>query len=315
MPTTTSPSVRKRTNVRANQLLRLAVLRASFGVLDRVAPRLGGRLAARLWCTVPLPKGQVRRGSAGRDNRPVPGVHSSPITSTSIMTPAGQRVAVETWGSGPPIYLVHGWGGWRQQLDAFVEPLVEAGFSVVAHDAPSHGDSGPGDFGPRRTHGGEMMAALNAVVDTFGPPHAIVAHSLGCAITAFAIADGLPAPARLGFVAPTTGPLPHIHAMTELLGVTERTESAMLRRVEAMAGRPISDFDALTLPGPMPPTLIIHDYRDKMNAHAATANLAATWPSAELHSTDGLGHLRILRDSEVIKRITEFAIQQNDQVS
>lgn len=121
-----------------------------------------------------------------------------------------------------------------------------------------------------------MMAALDAVVDTFGPPHAIVAHSLGCAITAFAIADGLSAPARLGFVAPTVGPLPHMHAMTQLLGLTERTESAILRQFETMVGRPITDFDALTLPGPMPPTLIVHDYRDKKNSHAQAVTLAAT---------------------------------------
>lgn len=38
-----------------------------------------------------------------------------------------------------------------------------------------------------RNAGGE------AVVGTFGPPHAIAAHSLGCAITALAITNGLPA--------------------------------------------------------------------------------------------------------------------------
>jgi pimeloyl-ACP methyl ester carboxylesterase len=151
-----------------------------------------------------------------------------------------------------------------------------------------------------------MMAALTAVVDTFGPPHAIVAHSLGCAITAFAIADGMPAPKRLGFVAPTVGPLPHMHAMTQLLGLTERTQSAILRQFETMVGRPITDFDALTLPGPMPPTLIVHDYRDKKNSHTEAVNLAATWPSAKLHSTDGLGHRQILRDADVVKRITTF---------
>jgi predicted alpha/beta hydrolase family esterase len=308
MSTNASPAHQKSTNVRP--VPRLIGLRAAFGVLDRVAPSLGGRWAARLWCTLPRPKGQVRRGPAGRGPLPVPGLHSPPITTTSIMTPAGRRVSVETWGSGPPVYLVHGWGGWRRQLDAFVEPLVQAGFSVVAHDAPSHGDSGPGDFGPRRTHGGEMMDALSGVVDTFGRPHAIVAHSLGCAITAFAIADGLPAPERLGFVAPSVGPLPHIHAMTRLLGVTERTESAMLRRVETMVGRPITDFDALTLREPMPPTLIVHDFRDKEVPHAEATTLATTWPSADLHSTDGLGHRRILRDLEVIKRIAEFVSKE-----
>jgi len=36
---------------------------------------------------------------------------------------------------------LHGWGGRSDQLAAFVPPLLAAGFSVVAPDAPGHGDS------------------------------------------------------------------------------------------------------------------------------------------------------------------------------
>ncbi|MFP2912939.1 hypothetical protein ACLESD_49620, partial [Pyxidicoccus sp. 3LFB2] len=44
----------------------------------------------------------------------------------------GERVAVWSWGEGPRVLLVHGWSGYGGQLTAFVAPLVEAGFSVVA---------------------------------------------------------------------------------------------------------------------------------------------------------------------------------------
>ena len=40
--------------------------------------------------------------------------------------------------------LVHGWEGRGAQLGSLVGPLVEAGLSVVAFDAPAHGDS-PGN--------------------------------------------------------------------------------------------------------------------------------------------------------------------------
>jgi pimeloyl-ACP methyl ester carboxylesterase len=297
-PTATAPQ--NSTTVRAKLSPQILGLRAAFGTLDRLAPPMSGRLAARVWCTLPKPNGRLR------DDRPVPGLFVEPSTTSTVRLPGGRRIAVERWGEGLPIYLVHGWGGQRGQLGPFVEPLVRAGYSVIAHDALCHGDSGPGRLGPRRTHGGEMMEALNAVVATFGQPHAIVGHSLGCAIAAFSIADGLPAPRRLGFVAPATGPLPHMRMMIQLLGIPKRTESAMIRRVEAMVDRPMTDFDALGITAPMPPTLIVHDYRDKMNSHAITADLAAAWPSAELHSTDGLGHVRILRDAGVVKRIAEF---------
>src|ERR1043166_8169499 len=52
-----------------------------------------------------------------------------------------RRLAAWRWGHGPTVLLVHGWEGRGSQLGAFVEPLVAAGLSVVAFDAPGHGDS------------------------------------------------------------------------------------------------------------------------------------------------------------------------------
>ncbi|MBC7976874.1 MAG: alpha/beta fold hydrolase, partial [Myxococcales bacterium] len=52
-----------------------------------------------------------------------------------------RKVCAWRWGHGPTVLLVHGWEGRGSQLGAFVEPLVRAGLSVVAFDAPGHGDS------------------------------------------------------------------------------------------------------------------------------------------------------------------------------
>jgi pimeloyl-ACP methyl ester carboxylesterase len=275
-------------------------LRTTFAVLDRAAPPVSGRLATRIWCT--LPDGNGRR----RDDRPIPGL-TAPGNDVSTVTLRGdRRVVVEAWGCGPPVYLVHGWGGWRGQLGAFVEPLAAHGYQVVAFDAPSHGESGPGRHGPRRTTGLEMMEALQAVVGAYGPPAAIVGHSLGAATTAWSIRDGLAAPARLALIAPTVGPVPYIRSMARLLGFTDRTRQAMIRRVETMFDRPIGDFDVVTAGGGMPPTLIIHDQRDKEVPFAEAEQIAAAWPSANLVNTEGLGHQRILRDPGVVWRVTEF---------
>src|SRR6185369_13228471 len=50
-------------------------------------------------------------------------------------------LAVWHWGTGPRVLLVHGWNGHAGRLSSFVQPLVEAGFGVVAFDAPAHGIS------------------------------------------------------------------------------------------------------------------------------------------------------------------------------
>ena len=75
----------------------------------------------------------------------------------------GHRVAGGV-GRGPPVYLVHGWGGQRAHLAVFVKPLVEAGYRVIAFDLPSHNESDPGALAPGRTTAIECADAIAAMI-------------------------------------------------------------------------------------------------------------------------------------------------------
>src|SRR5690606_892478 len=132
----------------------------------------------RIWCTVPSNRG------LRRDERPGEGRRST------VEVGAGRDVVVETWGEGDPVYLVHGWGGWRGQLGAFVAPLVDAGMRVVAYDTPSHGESAAGFLGPNRSTAVEMIDTLTAVAAVHGAPAAVVAHSLGATVATMAASGG-----------------------------------------------------------------------------------------------------------------------------
>ena len=108
-------------------------VRRAFGLLERWAPAVGSRWAIELWCTPPAVEMSLRMP---------PGVPpSEPVEATW----SGHRIAGESWGDGPAVYLVHGWGGCRAHLGVFVKPLVEAGHRVIAFDLPSHNDSEPGE--------------------------------------------------------------------------------------------------------------------------------------------------------------------------
>ena len=48
---------------------------------------------------------------------------------------------------------------------------------------------------------------------------------------------------------------------------------------------------------------MLSDRDDKEADHADGARIARAWPGAELLMSDGLGHRRILRDEETIKRV------------
>jgi pimeloyl-ACP methyl ester carboxylesterase len=281
MPTSRLAALQKSTIVR------------SFGVLERVAPAVGARWAETLWFAVP-------RARARPDRQAAPG---QPFR----LEVAGHTVAGETWGAGPPVYLVHGWGGWGWQLDGFVAPLVERGHRVVAFDAPSHGASDPGPAGPGRSTILEFADALEAVVAANGPAHALVAHSLGATAAAFAIRGGLPVE-RAAFLAPMADPLPYTRTFAARLGFGERVRTRLVDRLERRVGLPLSAFDvpAMAREVATPPLLLVHDRQDAETAWSDSAAIAHAWPDARLVTTSGLGHRRLLRAPAVVAEVVGF---------
>ena len=290
--TRTSSSVRSSADG-AGARAKLAAMRGAFAVLDRVASPLAARWALDIWCTLPKQPG------LRRDERPGGGVR------LDLLRSGGTRLAVETWGEGPPVYLAHGWGGWRGQLGAFIRPLVEAGNRVVAFDAPGHGDSAPGSLGKGRGNATEFARALEDVIDAHGPAAGVVAHSLGGAAASLAIHDGAPV-ARLALVAPSPDFIRMTDALAARLGYGDETKRRFLALLEWRAHRPLADFDMTARSEPGAPSLIVHDRLDKEVPYDDGARLAGAWPSAEFVTTEGLGHQRILRDAAVIERICRF---------
>ena len=270
-----------------------APVRAAFRVLEHTAPEVGARWAERIWFTLP---NAPPRPSAGHP---------------ALGRPAGEAFAVgtvagEIWGSGPTVYLLHGWAGHRGQLGAFVAPLVARGFRVVAFDAPSHGESGPGAHGPRSSSIPEFAAALKAVVAAQGPATAIIAHSMGATAAAIALCDGMRA-ARLAMLAPLASPALYGRRLARMLGGGERTHRRLVARVERRVG-PMRHMEVPELGRAiaMPPTLVLHDRDDSSVSVTDGAAIAAAWPHARLHVTSGLGHRRLLRHPDVVAEVVEF---------
>jgi len=267
-----------------------APVRAAFRALEHTAPEVGARWAERIWFTLPKP---TPRATSGPD--PGPG------EAFAVGTVAG-----EIWGSGPTVYLLHGWAGHRGQLGAFVEPLVARGYRVVAFDAPSHGESGPGAHGPRSSSIPEFAEALKAVVAAQGPATAVIAHSMGATATAIALCDGMRAD-RLAMLAPLASPAMYGRRLARMLGAGERTHRRLVARVERRVG-PMRHMEVPELGRAiaMPPTLVVHDRDDSSVSVTDGAAIAAAWPRASLRVTSGLGHRRLLRHRDVVAEVVDF---------
>lgn len=267
-----------------------ALARSGISVLQRVAPDAAASMASRLFFRAP-PRPRRRSKTALAE-------WSRPTVELGF---GAQRIGAWVWGSGPTVLLVHGWGGLARQLRAFVAPLLEAGYRVVAFDAPGHGASS----------GDELSLPIFAdsitrVAEVFGPVHAVVAHSFGGAATSLALARGVRAERAVLIGAPADAGQWFSH-FSRLLALEPGTRERTRARIERRVGAPFGAFTAEAL-GPQVEqrVLVVHDREDREVPFQDGERTARALRNAELVATSGLGHRRILGDPTVVEQVRAF---------
>lgn len=276
------------TNVRTEMLRR--VLGAWARGLEAVSPRSATRWAFDLFATP-------------RRHRPRSARSQAVLARGSgrwVELEAG-RVRVWSWGVGPRVLLVHGWSGHAGQLTALVDPLLAAGFSVMAFDAPAHGHS-PG----RRLTLPLYVRVLHQVAAATGELHALVAHSFGAAVAAQALREGL-AVERAVFLAPPNDLRDYVGEFSRFVGLSAQARARLTTYIERYAGHPLAHYCIPDFaPSMRQPLLVVHDAHDREIPVACGERIAAAWPGAELVRTEGLGHHRVLFAREVLERVAGF---------
>jgi pimeloyl-ACP methyl ester carboxylesterase len=217
------------------------------------------------------------------------------------------NMAYYRWGDGdkPYVLLMHGWSGRASQMGAFAQPLVEAGYAVVALDAPGHGSS-PG----KSTTLFRIADVMQTLVTQLGTPRAVIAHSFGCIVTARALHEGMLASGVILISSPTRAE----YLFAKFIGTLQLSATILQgfrRRFELEFGKDVwqridADSNARTL---HVPALILHDRDDTEVAPQCSDWLADAWRGSILEYSQGLGHRRILRDAVLIQRCVAFIRQ------
>lgn len=264
-------------------------LRLAFQTLGTVAPARAARIAERLFTSPPQHPMQERE-------------QAFLATGEAFAVPHGDlTLAAWSWGEGPTVLLMHGWGSRAGRFRYFVPALVEAGFRAVTLDGPGHGLTGG-----RRATLPEFGAALTRVADVVGPVRGFVGHSLGAASILFAMHRSVvPAPAVL--LAPPADPeffwrhfVRHLRIPAP---VAQRVEESLRERL----GFSWADVDGRAVASKLSvPLLVMHDADDEDVAAAEGAAIAAAAPRGEFVSTSGLGHRGIMRNPDVVARAVAF---------
>jgi pimeloyl-ACP methyl ester carboxylesterase len=213
---------------------------------------------------------------------------------------AGHRVRAWRFGDGPVVLLVHGWGGSGGQMAAWLEPLEDAGLSVVTFDAPAHGASSG------RLASVPLFSAVIADLARHFDAQAAVAHSMGAAALALALGSGLDLDAAV-LIAPPRSPAAFVDGFVGALGLSPLVAGAFRQRLEQRYGIALEQLHVPSRVGRVSaPVLVVHDTGDREVPWSDGAAIAEACPGARLVTTSGLGHRRILREPGVVRQGVEF---------
>ena len=206
-------------------------------------------------------------------------------SEAACLTINQQKVCVYEWGSGPYLLFVHGWSGRGTNLCAFIEPIVSRGMRLIAFDAPAHGKSEG-----TNTNFLEFIDAMEAIESRYGPPAGYIGHSLG----GMAVYHRVEKSKR-------NCPLIMISSPSEETDIFR----TFFRRLHGKGNqsRKLKEWVILKNPEKL---LLIHDKEDVDCSVEDSIKLHKANSGSELILTEGLGHLSILKNAQVIENTLYF---------
>ena len=217
----------------------------------------------------------------------------------------GGELAVTTWGSsGPAVLLMHGWGGARAQMTGFVDPLLFAGFRVVAFDQPGHGESDG-----KTTNLLEIAPTLDVIVQHEGPFHAVLAHSFGTLITSYALVERkFPPPTRLVYFGAFNRLLDSVPRFQVLANLPDEIMEGFRGMLYEEFGQDV--LESITNESLTPrihiPALMFHDVEDNVTPVEDSRAIAQVWEQAHFIETQGLSHRGALQSKQIHEQVVEF---------
>lgn len=230
----------------------------------------------------------------------------SKSTQTLIEIPKiNKEVMLYQYGqSDKKILLVHGWSGRGTQLFKIADELLKTGYSTISFDAPAHGKS-PG----KTTIMADFVEAILEIDNQFGPFEAAVGHSLGGMSLLNSVKKGLDIN-NLAIIGSGDIVQDILDDFIKKLGLKPEISIRLRIHFEKKYGLEMDSFSGyksameITIP-----VLVLHDKKDLDVPVTAGINIYNHLKNGKLFLTEGLGHRKILGNSEVIEKVVRFINQ------
>ena len=145
----------------------------------------------------------------------------------------------------------------------------------------------------------------------------MVAHSAGAMAALLALDSGDVRPQAMALVAPAASVDSMARYFADAVGVGSASLAVMLERAERRVGLPAAELELVAIAArqrSLPRLLVVHDRDDRESLLADSVGLTTAWHDARLMVTDGLGHRRVLRDPDVVRRVATLGAAAAERV-
>jgi pimeloyl-ACP methyl ester carboxylesterase len=201
------------------------------------------------------------------------------------------------------VLLIHGWEGKGMQLCSFVDPLLQAGWSVLSIDLPAHGKSTGSD-----TTIMECAESIRLLLERFPDTSALISHSFGalCSVLALSTLTGS-TPRKLCTVGAPFSIQEVIHRYADFLGLGLRARIELDSLIEKKLEKSLKDISPEELLAKLDLSLLVLHSEDDLEVPVDDAQRwADVSKNPELRIFSDLGHRKILRSSKAIGKVLEF---------
>ena len=213
-----------------------------------------------------------------------------------------KKINIFTDGHPPfKVLLVHGWSGHASQFQSIGEALKQKGISYLSFRAPAHGSDEE-----KTSDLMEFVDCIKFINSKYGPFDTLIGHSLGAvaSINAASVDKNYKKIVSIGAAASIEE---SIKDFCYFLGFSDEVKSMLIKYIEEKYGVSLEDHGANKLAkGLKSKGLIIHDKTDHSVDVKSAEAIHSNWKNSELMITEDLGHNKILKDADVINKITEF---------
>jgi predicted alpha/beta hydrolase family esterase len=266
-----------------------------INALALVAPRQAGRLAFRIFCS-------PRRQPLREQDRSFLGT-----AHQSVLPVEGHQIRVYTWHSSHQsekkrvVLFLHGWesnsGRWRK----YIKPICNAGFTVMALDAPAHGNSSG-----KQVNLPLYSRVIKAFMEHFGTPEALVGHSLGGAAVVMSMgAFGAPRVRKAVVLSGFAETSRVMQDFSRFLGLKPLVSEQINKEIEKRSGMRVEQYSVVEKAALLQDVqgLVLHDHDDDVAPVEEGKLIADAW-NAQFIKTRGFGHR--MQDKSVITHVLAF---------